>query len=163
MIHAQMIQQPVIKKEMKLAMNVILEKYNNVNAFGKQMGFELHTIKPGKVEYRLKITENHLSNPMAVHGGVIAAMMDGILGVACLSLSVESQRLTSTVEFKLNYYAPIKPGDQLLGIGEVVFEGNKLMSSEGTIYCENRDMLVVCKGLGTFNTYPIEKNELFNG
>ena len=142
-------------------MNKILEKYNSINAFGRYMGFELNVIKPGKVEYRLTTAKEHLSNPMAVHGGVLAAMMDGILGVACLSLSVESDRLTSTVEFKLNYYAPIKLGDKLIGVGEVVFEGNKLMSSEGTIYCENRDMMVVCKGLGTFNTYPIEKNQLF--
>ncbi len=143
-------------------MNKILEKYNAVNAFGKQIGMKLNVITPGKVEYRLKIKEEHLSNPMAAHGGVIAAMMDGILGVACLSLSVESARLTSTVEFKLNYFTPIKLGDQLIGVGEVVFEGNKLMSSEGTIYCENRDMQIVCKGLGTFNSYPIEKNHLFN-
>lgn len=142
-------------------MNKILEKYSEVNAFGKLLGMELKIVKPGKVEYRLTIGPEHLSNPMAVHGGVLAALMDGILGVACLSLSTEKNKLVSTVEFKLNYYAPIKLGDALLGVGEVVFEGNKLMSSEGTIFSAP-DNRIICRGLGTFNSYPIEKNDLFD-
>ena len=139
-------------------MNPILKKYNQVNAFGKLLGLELNIIEPGHVEYRMEITEKHLSNPAAAHGGGIAAMMDGILGVAALSLAAEKKRLVSTVEFKINYYAPIKLGDKLIGVGKVVFEGNRLISSEGAIYCENENMNLVCKGLGTFNAYPVEKN-----
>jgi uncharacterized protein (TIGR00369 family) len=142
-------------------MHPILEKYHEVNAFGKLIGLELNVIKPGKVEYRMEITENHLSNPLAAHGGAVSALMDGILGVAALSLSVEHKKLVSTVEFKINYYAPIRKGDKLLGIGEVVFEGNRLLSCEGSIYRENGDEAILCKGLGTFNAYPAQKNELF--
>ena len=141
-------------------MNPILKKYNEVNAFGKLLGLELNIIEPGHVEYRMEITEQHLSNPAAAHGGGIAAMMDGILGVAALSLAAEKLRLVSTVEFKINYYAPIKLGDKLIGVGKVVFEGNRLISSEGAIYCENENMNMVCKGLGTFNSYPVEKNRM---
>ena len=139
-------------------MNAILKKYNEVNAFGKLLGLKLKVIEPGQVEYRMEITEDHLSNPAAAHGGAIAAMMDGILGVSALSLATEKQRLVSTVEFKINYFAPIKLGDKLIGIGKVVFAGNRLISSEGTIYCVNNDNNVVCKGLGTFNSYPVGKN-----
>jgi acyl-coenzyme A thioesterase PaaI-like protein len=67
----------------------------------------------------------------------------------------------STVEFKLNFFAPIHEGDVLIGRGKVIFAGKRLMSSEGTIYSENRNMEVVCKGLGTFNAYPANKNEMF--
>jgi uncharacterized protein (TIGR00369 family) len=144
-------------------MNPILEKYNEVNAFGRLIGMKLKVIKPGEVEYRMKITENHLSNPFAAHGGAISSLMDGILGVSALSLSVEEHKLVSTVEFKLNYYLPILPGDELLGHGKVTFAGNRLIFSEGTIYAENRNNTVVCKGLGTFNAYPADKNDLFKG
>jgi len=141
-------------------MHAVLKKYNEVNAFGKLLGLELKVIEPGEVEYRMEITEEHLSNPMAAHGGAISAMMDAILGVAALSLAVEKDKLVSTVEFKLNYYAPIKLGDKLLGIGKVTFEGSRLISSEGTIHIENTDNKVVSKGLGTFNAYPVSKNKM---
>lgn len=141
-------------------MNNILKKYNKVNTFGDLLGLELTVIEPGKVEYRMEITAKHLSNPAAAHGGAIAAMMDGILGVSALSLATESKKLVSTVEFKINYFAPIKLGDKLVGVGQVVFEGNRLISSEGAIYCENENMNLVCKGLGTFNAYPVEKNKM---
>ncbi|NEN22495.1 PaaI family thioesterase [Cryomorpha ignava] len=144
-------------------MNEILKKYDKVNAFGALLGLELNVIEPGKVVYRMEITEKHLSNPAAAHGGAIASMMDGILGVSALSLATEKHRLVSTVEFKINYFAPIKLGDKLVGVGQVVFEGNRLISSEGTIYCENENMNVVCKGLGTFNSYPVEKNMMLGG
>ena len=143
-------------------MNPILKKYNEVNAFGELLGLKLNVIKPGHVEYRMEITEHHLSNPAAAHGGALAAMMDGILGVAALSLAAEKHRLVSTEEFKINYYAPIKFGDKLIGEGNVIFEGNRLISSEGVIYCENENMKMVCRGLGTFNSYPVEKNILLS-
>jgi len=142
-------------------MNPILEKYNEVNAFGKLLGMQMKLIAPGEVEYRMRIKHEHLSNPIAAHGGAVAAMMDAVLGVAALSLSVEDRKLVSTVEFKINYYAPVKAGDMLRGIGKVVFAGNRLISSEGSIHCENKKMVLVCKGLGTFNTYPVEKHALF--
>ena len=141
-------------------MNEILKKYIKVNAFGNLLGLELTVIEPGKVEYRMEITEKHLSNPAAAHGGAIAAMMDGILGVSALSLATENNKLVSTVEFKINYFAPIKLGDKLVGVGQVVFEGNRLISSEGAIYSQNENMNLVCKGLGTFNAYPVEKNKM---
>lgn len=141
-------------------MHAVLKKYNEVNAFGKLLGLELTVIEPGEVEYRMEIKQEHLSNPMAAHGGAISAMMDAILGVASLSLAVEKDKLVSTVEFKLNYYAPIKHGDRLLGKGKVTFEGNRLISSEGTIYIENEDMKIASKGLGTFNAYPLARNAM---
>jgi len=141
-------------------MHEILKRYDDANSFGKLLGLKLSVVEPGAVEYRMNITEKHLSNPMAAHGGAVSAMMDGILGVSALSLAVESNRLVSTVEFKLNYYCPIQLGDHLLGKGKVTFNGNRLIFSEGTIYIENKDFVIASKGLGTFNAYPASKNKM---
>ena len=142
-------------------MNPLLKKYNEVNSFGKLIGLELELIEPGHVAYKMTITEDHLSNPFAAHGGAVAAMMDGILGVAALSDAVEHKKLVSTVEFKINYFAPVERGDHLVGKGKVVFKGNRLYYSEGKIHCTNKGDLLVCSGSGTFNAYPAEKNDLF--
>lgn len=149
-------------KQEDINMNEILKKYDEVNTFGRNLGLELEVIKPGKVIYRMTVSKDHLSNPFAAHGGAVAGMMDGILGVAALSLAVESKKLVSTVEYKLNYYKPIEKGDELRGIGEVIFEGKRLLSCEGKIYADNKDGVLVCSGLGTFNAYPAGKNQLFS-
>jgi len=142
-------------------MNPILKKYDQVNAFGKLIGLKLNVIEPGHVAYQMTITEDHLSNPFAAHGGAVSAMMDGILGVAALSDAVEHKKLVSTVEFKINYFAPVEKGDELIGEGKVVFKGNRLYYSEGKIYCTNKNGMIVCSGSGTFNSYPADKNDLF--
>ncbi len=142
-------------------MNRLLEVYNEVNEYGRLLGLKLRLIEPGEVEYKMTISEKHLSNPAAAHGGAISSMMDAILGVAALSHAAEQNKIVSTVELKLNFFAPVILGDKLIGIGNVEFRGNRLYYSEGKIHCSNRDNLLIASGSGTFNAYPAEKNELF--
>ena len=46
---------------------------------------ELTILKPGSIEYEMKVLEKHLATLTAAHGGMIAGMMDGVLGVSALS------------------------------------------------------------------------------
>lgn len=137
-------------------MHKFLQTYNKVNHFGRAMGMTYEVIQPGEVVYTMPILEMHLSNPMAAHGGAVSALMDGILGVAALSLAVENGQLVSTVEFKINYYRPVRLGDVLVGRGIVDFEGKRLMSVSGEIV-EKTSKQLLAKGTGTFNQYPAEK------
>jgi len=135
----------------------IIEKYIANNHFGKILGMDFKIIEPGLVHYFLTITQDHLSTPRAAHGGVIAALMDGVLGVAALSTVVEQQKVVSTVEFKINYLTPSLLNDQLMGIGKVEHAGNRIIVSSGDIICTNRHDIVIAKAIGTFNAYPFEK------
>lgn len=137
-------------------MHKILEAYNKVNHFGNMMNMSLEIIRPGEVVYEMPITEQHLSNPMAAHGGAVAALMDAILGVSALSLAAESNHLVSTVEFKINYFRPVQLGDILVGRGIVDFEGNRLISASGNII-EKSSEILLAKGNGTFNKYSADK------
>jgi len=137
-------------------MHDLLEIYNRVNQFGRLMEMELEVIRPGEVKYTMPIRPHHLSNPRAAHGGAVSALMDGILGVAALSLAVEKGNVVSTVEFKINYFRPVLPEYILLGHGIVDFAGNKLISASGSIIEKNSGE-VLCTGCGTFNQYPAEK------
>lgn len=138
----------------------IIEKYIAHNNYGKQLGMEFKIIEPGLVHYFLTITKEHLATPKAVHGGVIAALMDSVLGVAALSCAQERNNVVSTIEFKINYLAPSLLGDELLGIGKVEQLGNRIIISSGDIFCTNRDNKLIAKAMGTFNAYPIEKAAL---
>jgi uncharacterized protein (TIGR00369 family) len=114
-------------------------------------------IEPGIVHYYMTIIKEHLATPKAAHGGVVAAFMDGVLGVAALSNVVDQNKVVSTVEFKINYLSPAFLGDQLFGIGKVEHLGNRIIVTSGDVICTNRNNISIAKAIGTFNAYPFEK------
>ena len=83
--------------------------------------------------------------------------MDGIIGVAALYVSAENGNLVSTVEFKINYFSPVRLGDVLIGKGKVISAGNRIIVAEGNIINEKTDK-IVAKAMGTFNAYPYQKS-----
>ena len=133
----------------------LIEQYKKTNAFGELMGMDLLSYEDGKVEYQLTISEKHLATPIAAHGGVISALMDGLLGVTALTVSAKNQCVVSTIEFKLNYLKPVILGDQLKGSSKILSQGKRLIVVEGEIH--NQNGVLISKGQGTFNAYPKEK------
>lgn len=121
---------------------------------------DLEVISPGHIKYLMPVKEKHLATPIAIHGGVLSAMMDAILGVASLSASCHDGKLVSTVEFKINYLAPARLGDVLVGEGKVIQKGNRLIIAEGDIRLQSTEKFIA-KGIGTFSAYPIEKSGVF--
>lgn len=138
----------------------IIEAYKKSNRFGNDLGMQLSIQTPGEITYTLAITEKHLATPKAVHGGVIAALMDGTLGVAGLSLVVDKGNVVSTIELKLNFLRPAFLGDILTATGKVIQAGSRILYIEGQI--TNQKQEIIAKGSGTFNAYPVEKTELIN-
>ncbi len=130
--------------------------YKDLVNFDKLLGMDLTVHSPGEITYKLKIDEKHLTSPDACHGGVIAALMDAVIGLTALTWSVSQNNTCSTVEFKINYLTRVKPGDILVGTGEIDFTGSKLIVANGVIIEENSGKLVA-KGLGTFSRYPLSK------
>jgi len=136
----------------------LLEIYEQVNKFGSENGLKLTIIKPGEITYEMKVLEKHLATPTTIHGGMIAAMMDGVIGVAALTLVAPDGKLVSTVEYKINYFKPAYLGDILTGYGRVDHKGKRIIHSSGEIYNQKNEM--VAKAMGTFNSYPFEKSDI---
>jgi uncharacterized protein (TIGR00369 family) len=137
----------------------ILTLYNEINTFGKEHGLTLEVVGAGEIRYRMRVQKKHLATPTVIHGGMLAAFMDCVLGVAALSLACESENLVSTVEFKLNYLAPVYLGDELIGHGKVDQHGKRILFCSGTI-SNAVSNIPLAKGMGTFNAYPIKKSGL---
>ncbi|PIK16122.1 PaaI family thioesterase [Halobacteriovorax sp. JY17] len=133
--------------------------FRKISNFDKHLGLEFELKGPGKIEYTLPITENHLSSPKTCHGGVISAMMDCVLGLTVLSYSVTIDKLCSTVEFKTNFITPASLGDTIKGTAELDYVGNSLVVCNGSITCLETGK-IVAKGMGTFNLYPLSKKDL---
>ncbi len=133
----------------------IILAYKNGNNFGRLIEMDFELFNPGELEYKIKITEDHLATPYAAHGGVVSALMDSVLGISALSMVCTDDKIVSTVEMKLNFLAPVRLGDQLTGTAIVLSKGNRIVVTEAEI--KNQDGLLVAKGMGTFNAYPKEK------
>lgn len=114
-------------------MHEIIEWYQKVNHFGISNGYELKIIKPGEIQYIFTPKERHEALPDFVHGGVIAGLMDALLSVTGLSLVAEDNMLVSTIEFKINYLSSVQTGEKLIGLGNVVRRGRRILVTEGSI------------------------------
>lgn len=137
----------------------VTELYEAFNHFDKILDLELNEKEPGNIEYRLKVSQKHLSSPGVGHGGMVAAMMDAVIGTTALSQVFHERKLVSTIEFKINYFKPIFEDDILIGTGEIEFQGKSIIACSGKIIKLDSGELV-SKSLGTFNIYPMEKRGL---
>lgn len=136
----------------------LIEKYKETNAFGRLLDMNLVSYEEGEIEYRMKINSNHLATPVAAHGGAIAALMDGLLGVTALTVSAKRGCVVSTIEFKLNYLKPVLLGDEISGTAKILSSGKRIIIVEGEMYNQKGEL--ISKGQGTFNAYPKEKSGL---
>ncbi len=130
--------------------------FEEICAFDRYLGMHLTVHGPGRIAYRLTVDERHLSMPGACHGGVLAAMMDGVLGLTALSRVFPEGKLCQTVEFKINYLAAVGPGVTLEGDGRIDFAGSRLLVTTGDII-DHADRRQIAKGMGTFSLYPLDK------
>lgn len=135
--------------------NELIRQYIHWNAFGKLLGMDFTILQPGKVAYRMRITQDHLATPIASHGGAVAALMDATLGVACLSSVCEEGRVVSTVNLSMQFLAPAKLNDELEAVGEVIKSGKRLLFAEAKILNQHGELIAT--GTGTMNAYPVDK------
>lgn len=137
--------------------NNLLEKYITNNHFGKFIGMDFKIISDGVVEYYLTINKTHLATPNSAHGGVIAALVDGALGVAGLSKVYKENKVVSTVEYKTNFMNPALINDTLKAVAKVEQQGKRILIASCDVYATNRNNIIIAKSLGTFNAYDAAK------
>ena len=137
--------------------DTLIHSYIESNNFGRLLGMEFKILEPGKVEYFVRVKNEHLATPNSAHGGFIAAFMDGLLGICGLSCVHQDFKVVSTIEFKINFFNPVYFGDSLVGRASVLHKGKRILVVEGEIFSINRNDMPVAKSIGTFNSYSAEK------
>jgi uncharacterized protein (TIGR00369 family) len=136
----------------------IIKKYGETNNFGRLLGMNYELHESGDIHYHVKINKEHLATKTAAHGGLLAAMMDGVVGVAALERVSNKGKVVSTVEMKLNFLHPAFLNDDLIGVGKVLKEGKRIIVVEGKIY--NQDNVLLAVSIATMNAYPFEKSDM---
>lgn len=142
-------------KMSSLQQNHLIQKYNETNNFGEFLGISFRILEKGKVEYDANISSNLLATPKAVHGGVIATLCDGALGIAALSTVVEDNKVVATIEMNIKYLKPAFEGDKIVAKAQVISTGKRIIVSTCEVFNQRQELIAIASG--TFNAYPAEK------
>jgi acyl-CoA thioesterase len=104
-----------------------VEIVGKTSAFLAHLGMEIVDLQPGRSLIRLPL-QPHLKNSSGgMHGGAIASLIDSAGGLAARTLT--HPMTVTTVEFKVNFLAPIRHG-KVSAEGRVVHRGRRLAVSE---------------------------------
>ena len=97
------------------------------------LGIEMTQVDPGRVVMRLA-PEEHLYNPLgSVHGGLIATLLDSVMGCAVHS-TLEAGRGYTTLEIKVNYVRAVsRAGGVVTAEGCVVHAGRQSAVAEAVL------------------------------
>lgn len=113
------------------------------------LDLRITAVGPGWCEVSMEVGEALLNPFGAAHGAVVASIVDHALG-SCVFPIVPLGTWPATLEFKVNYMAPTRPGP-LVARGEVQSISSRV--AVVVVTCTNADR-VVATALGTVAITP---------
>ena len=97
------------------------------------LGAQMGTIEHGRVTMALEPGEHHYNPLGTVHGGMIAILLDSVMGCAVHS-TLPAGRGYTTLEFKMNFLRPVNDRTGLMtAAGDVVHAGRQSAVAEGRL------------------------------
>jgi uncharacterized protein (TIGR00369 family) len=103
------------------------------------LGWRLLEIEEGRVKAEFEGRPEFLNPAGAVHGGLLAAMLDEVMGAAAFS-TAEPGRHTVTLEIKVQYVRPGRPG-KFTAEAKLVHRTKSIAFAEGELKDANGDLV----------------------
>lgn len=95
------------------------------------LGWRLLEIEEGRVRAEFAGRATFLNAAGVVHGGLLGAMLDDIMGAAAFS-TAEPGQFTATLEMKVSHLRPGRPG-RFLAEGRLVHRSKSVAFAEGEL------------------------------
>ncbi|WP_245988706.1 PaaI family thioesterase [Flexivirga caeni] len=110
-----------------------LHDSDQIPSIRRLLGMRFTEVEPGRVVMELS-TEPDFANPHGtVHGGVIATLLDSVMGCAVHTELAAGVGYT-TLELKVNYLRAVGlTGERLIGEGTTIHVGRRTAVAEGTV------------------------------
>ncbi len=106
---------------------------------GNWLQFTLDKIEKGRTEISLEVREE-MTNPYGnIHGGMMALVMDEVIGWGVVSL--DTKNFYTSLNLNVDFLYAIKKGDRLKAISQVVRAGKKIIHVECHVYDMNDTLL----------------------
>jgi uncharacterized protein (TIGR00369 family) len=133
----------------RLARQVFTER----DYVGEWLGYRVEEMKSDEILFAMDVKRKHLSLAGPMHGGVIAAFVDMSMGFALFPILAKKGKKCSTIEFKVNYFSPVREGETLYSRGKTKFLGKSHAVMEGHVFRKGDDKKDVAMAVGTYNIY----------
>lgn len=101
--------------------------------FPGDLGIELLEIGDDTVRGRMLVDQRHLHPGGYVHGGCWVAFADTVAAWGTMR-NLPPERSFTTVELKTNVLSAGRPGDELIGVGEMLHAGARTQVWEVRVY-----------------------------
>lgn len=124
--------------------------------FWKLLGIEMDQLNPEYVRIKLSINQSFLNVNGSVHGGIVASMLDSIMGVTLRHQNYDAK--VATVSLTTQFIAPVLEGMVVYATAKVVNAGRRIASLEAKLESESGEILA--SGVATFMIKRIENNEI---
>lgn len=97
------------------------------------LGFEIRNLAAGEVTFALQPAEAHYNPIGSVHGGVIATVLDTVMGCALHTLLPQGTGYT-TLDISVRYLRPVTVSTgTVLATGTVVHQGRRTATAEARL------------------------------
>jgi uncharacterized protein (TIGR00369 family) len=121
------------------------------NPIGLKMAF--YEDDEGRVVAKFTSGDEHQGYPGVVHGGIVTAMLDEVLG----RVAIAAERWMVTGRLNIRFRRPIPVGETLTAVGEVVSWKKHILEARGEIRLAGGQ--VGAEATGTFLEIPAEQAE----
>jgi uncharacterized protein (TIGR00369 family) len=120
------------------------------------MHMQFYADDDGRVHASYKALEEHQGYPGVMHGGLVTALLDEIIGRAAIANNLWCMTAKLEVRFK----KPVPVGETLQLTGEMTRKTSRLLQGRGEIRFE-RDGKLLAEAHGTYIRIPDEQLEAY--
>ena len=124
-----------------------IRKVANNSPYYQLLGMEIMEIKEGESKIQMPFKQGLTHPYRIVHGGAIASLADSSVAMALISL-VEPKDRIATIEFKINFFAPVSKGN-LEAQAKIIHKGSK--TAVGEVEVKNEEGKLVAKVIATYS------------
>ena len=112
---------------------------DSLSPAGNWLSYTLEKIEKGMAEITLEV-KREMTNPYGnIHGGMMALVMDEVIGLSVISLDTENHY--TSLNLNVDFLYAIKEGDRLRARSEVIRAGKKIIHVECSVF-DLKDVLL---------------------
>lgn len=129
-----------------------VRKVTNNSPYYQLLGMKIMEIKEGESKIQMPFKQGLTHPYRIVHGGAIASLADSSVAMALISL-VEPKDRIATIEFKINFFAPVSKG-KLEAQAKIIHKGSK--TAVGEVEVKNEEGKLVAKVIATYSIRRVD-------